>query len=173
MELENSIEPQDETPVSPEHRDRKVLVKKKFTASVILVLVLIGFYFLFFRTRQTPGEVDLNNIVEVSPEEIISDFPLGLPVETGGQARASYRFIPADSSERQSTISYVSGKTFEENSDIFEKFLLDANYDILNEIDETSLRFFYAQKDSTDLLIGIEEKENGVLIDISYLKRSI
>jgi len=137
----------------------------------IVILLAIGAYFLFFNKSASPVDDDPNKVVNVSQKEILSDFPFGLPIEAGIEADASYRFTPVNSSERQSTISYTSKKSFEENSTIFANFLTSNNYNIQNEIDEPGLRFFYASKETTDLSINIEEKSGKIYVGISFLKK--
>ncbi len=143
---------------------------------VILLLAVVFFAQIPKRLSQNGSKEDLNkpsakpSIVEENPQIILAAFPKGFPLEGGVTTSASFRYVPAQSEENQSTLEYVSKKSLLENGRIFRDYLAKSDFKVVNKIEEPKLLFYYARREGDDLSIKIEEQNQKVLVSASYLK---
>ena len=144
-------------------------------AAIVLLLVLA---FVFSQTGNDSNTPDGNNvnqssepqISEQSAEETLSAFPEGFPIEAGG-GESGYRYVPANSSQQQSTIEYVSTQTFSQTAAVFENYLEENEFSIINRVDEPDFAFFYATKDGNGLSITLQEIDGETKVSVSYLRK--
>lgn len=156
-------------------------MKKEVLLLVVGLVVILVVAILVTSPRQSPTPSVLEDQSQaVSPEErvikqeasqVMSAFPAGFPFEEEMTSSDSYKYIPANSKEQQSTINYVSQKTLAENAKIFKAYLEEAGFKITNKVEEKSQYFYYAAKDNSDLSILVQQKNDQVTVSLSYLKR--
>lgn len=157
--------------------------KNSLVAVIVIVLLLVGV--IIFNARQpfsqpssqTPSSEDLSKpssqerVIQAEAPSLLSGFPAGFPKEEEVNYPQSYKYIPANSLEQQSTVEYVSQKTLAENGKTFRDYLASAGFNVSNKNETANLLFYYATKDNNDLSIRIEQKNGQVTVSASYLKR--
>ena len=152
-------------------------MKKNVIIAAVLILAVAITVVLVQQTKKPkPPEVAKTNdnepqVIKEDAAAILKALPQDLPIEEGLTATDSYKYIPAQSKEQQSTLEYISKKSFTENVKVFKDYLASKKYNISNKTEQPNLAFFYGTKDNNDLLIKIENKDNQVNVSISYLKR--
>lgn len=114
---------------------------------------------------------ETERVVKQNTQAILSAFPDGFPVEAGVESTNSYKYVPANSTEQQSTIEYTSQKSLADNGKIFKDFLTASGFEIINEQTQGKNVFYYGKKDTSDLSILIRELTDSVTVSASYLKR--
>ncbi|OGE78953.1 MAG: hypothetical protein A2751_00215 [Candidatus Doudnabacteria bacterium RIFCSPHIGHO2_01_FULL_46_14] len=114
---------------------------------------------------------ETERVVKQNTEASLSAFPQGFPVEAGAQAGDSYKYVPANSVEQQSTVQYTSNKSLEENGKIFRDYLAAAGFTIVNKLERADKLFYYASKDNNDLSVTISSIDGAVTVSATYLKR--
>ena len=115
--------------------------------------------------------VDKARVEKQSAATVLSAFPPGFPAEAGIESSAGYKYIPAKSTEQQSTLEYSSRITFAQNKKIFKDYLTSADWTITNKVEESNLAFYYGTKNNNDLSVKIKQMDNDVTVSVSYLKR--
>ena len=160
-------------------------IEKVLGGLVILVVIIALFIwanlnfeeddFEFTDTPENGGEemARVEGLSDVAQDVVIGDFPEGLPIESGVVASESYRHIPGDDAGKQSTISYTSALSMEENFESFKSFIADNGYEIINEENEENVKFLYASDASSDLSVLVRFTGGQVLVNISYLDKQI
>ena len=158
--------------------------QKQILWGVVAAVIVVVLVFVFSgggsdsdSGSQTTDQAELvqpaeeQRIIQQTDEQVLADFPEGFPVEEGAQNTNSFKFIPANSLEEQSTMSYTSQRTLDENAIIFKSFMDENGFEIINEETDEDFRFFYATKDGNDLSVTIEELVGQVQVSVSYLQR--
>ena len=161
---------------------------KEILGATVLVFIAALFYLSFSglgdnkdesqfveiseKKEEAETEIRTENLARVKQNVVTLDFPADLPIEGNVVAEESYRHIPQGAG-RQSTLSYTSALSLEENFQNFKSFAEENAYQIINEEDEEGLKFFYGSNGENDLSVLIRETGGKVLINISYLNKSI
>ncbi|OGE82826.1 MAG: hypothetical protein A2846_00700 [Candidatus Doudnabacteria bacterium RIFCSPHIGHO2_01_FULL_49_9] len=146
---------------------------------VIGVLVLLAIV-IFFNPTAPGGDSDddMNAGDEIAPQEtarytnedpqkVIAAFPDGFPAEFD-QVKTGQQYIPANSTNRLSTITYESKKTVAENRKIFKDYLAADGYAIMNNQETAAETFYYAMKGNSVFTISIIERDGAVNVSASY-----
>lgn len=123
------------------------------------------------KTTDLNTPADKDRVVKGDLQSILKAFPESFPVEAGAQQKDSFKYIPANSLEQQSTVEYVSQKSLAENGKIFREYLNSASFKIINKIEKPNLLFYYATREGNDLSVKIEAINQGVIVSATYLKR--
>lgn len=164
----------------------KYNMKKTAIIVVIIAAALVGLM-IFSKSNQQPGakktqteaerKADLTKpyeterMVKEEAQVLLTGFPQGFPVEAGSQSSESFKYVPAQSVEQQSTVVYASKKTLAENGKTFRDYMASAGFEIINKDERDDGLFYYATKDNNDLSIKIDEKNGQVSVSATYLKR--
>jgi hypothetical protein len=125
-------------------------------------------------TQQNSSQSSTNTTPQVTqqtPTTVVSAFPAGFPVEAAAQNTASYKYVPAASSQQQSTLEYISQKTVAQNQKTFLDYLNANGFKIGNKVEKSDMVFYYATKDNNDLSITITKSGSDVKVSASYLKK--
>lgn len=135
---------------------------------VIIAVVAFALIYLFnLGSSQTP--TDKVKITEKTPEENIADFPEGFPLEEEVSFGQSFKNVPVGTNDEQSTLSYTSNLSLEENMKIFEDFFADNGFEIINQVNEENMTFYYTVKGGSSVSVTLEDKDGQVLVNTSYL----
>lgn len=153
-------------------------------ALVVLVLILLllsggGFLSRIRETNQIDPKDDLTQPYseerqfEEPASELVTDFPSGFPFEQGVEFSQAYKYIPANSLEQQSTLSYISELSLQDNVDRFEQFFEDNQYDIITDDFSDGVQFYFATKPENDISILLETSNSSdtVSVIVTNLKK--
>lgn len=110
-------------------------------------------------------------VVKEDTKSVLSAFPAGFPAEAGVENKDSFKYVPANSTQQQSTVEYVSSQSLAENTKAFSTYLTANGYTITNKLEQGSLVFYYGTKADSDLSVKLEDKDGKVLVTASYLKK--
>lgn len=133
----------------------------------LIVIIAIVFAFIYLFGQDAPS--DEVEITEEDPEENVADFPEGFPLEDGVSFDESFKYVPVDSNQQQSTLSYSSNLSLEENMEIFEEFFANNGFRIVNQINQENMAFYYGEKDGNSFSLILEDKDGKVSVSASYL----
>ena len=149
-------------------------------AAIVLVLLIV----LWANSPRQPANTNTTiqqedltkasdevRVVNTPTDEIVKEFPLAFPFEENFTSSNSFKYVPAQSLEQQSTLEYTSQKTLAQNRTAFTNYLQTAGFEILNKIESSDELFYYATKDNNDLTISVRLDDNGLKVGLSYLKR--
>ncbi len=166
---------QDETPKSNQNIHWKTIgLGVLFIAAIIIIWSVAGNQGAQptqTLTNQNTANTEGPQVVKIKAATLLADFPQDFPMESGVENTESYKYLPAKSTEEQSTLEYVSKKSFRENKTIFTEYLDKAGFKISNRDERTGFAFYYATKDNNDLSIKIVERQGQVTVTASFLKR--
>ena len=155
-------------------------MKKNVVVIIILILAVAIVVVLMQKNKKTAppkgpatAQQDPNKpkVIKQGTTAILGTFPADLPIEKDITTTDSYKYIPAKSTEQQTTLEYVSKKSFAENVKIFSGYLASAGYKITNKTEKPTWEFLYGTKDNNDLAIRIEKQGEQAKVSVSYLKR--
>ena len=143
----------------------------------VVVLVIIALFVVFFSGSFFGGDrLDVPSeelrVVNQNSGRNLEAFPEGFPVEDGVEFHESFKYVPANSRDQQSTLAYLSSRTLSENASIFENFFSSNGFEVMNEVEDDGMHFYYARKGNDDLPIRLEDKSGRVLVEVSYLERN-
>lgn len=158
-----------------EETKKTALITAAVAVAILVVWLLSG------GTKMSPngGSGAKNDLSKPSEKErvvrqeaavSITAFPSGFPVGAGA-AGSGFKYVPANSTEQQSTLEYVSAKSLKENETIFKDYLAASSFKIVNKLEDSKSAFYYATKDNNDLSIRIAQSDGQVTVTASYLKR--
>jgi hypothetical protein len=137
---------------------------------ILIIIAAVAFALIYFFGWEAPtASYEEADITEEAPEENVADFPEGFPLEEEVSFDESFKYIPVGSDDEQSTLSYSSNLSLEENIEIFEKFLADSGFEIINQVNEDNMAFYYAEKEGNSFSLILEDKDGEVLVSTSYL----
>jgi hypothetical protein len=144
--------------------------EKEILWGILILIIIVAAIFLLMYLFN--GEVSLKDEADITvedPEENAADFPEEFPLEAGVSFAESFKYVPVDSNQQQSTLSYSSNLSLEENIEIFEKFLADNEFNIINQVNEENMAFYYGEKNGNSFSLILEDKDGEVLVSASYL----
>ena len=158
--------------------------KNIFAIVAVIVLGLVGILVYSGRTRTSesgtsstvkqddsqPKETPVK-VINQEAKITLSAFPEGFPTEKDALRGDSFKYIPANSQEQQSSLVYQSQKTLAANEKIFKEFFAKAGFKIVNQQETKTEAFYYTTLDNNDLSVQIKDQQNVVTVTASYLKR--
>lgn len=116
-------------------------------------------------------ETPTAHVVAQEAPAVLAAFPTGFPAEAGIENSRGYKFIPANSTNQQTTLDYISQKSLAENTEIFTNYLAQNGFSIVNKVELPNLVFLYATKDNNDLSLKMDEQGGIVTVSATYLTR--
>lgn len=160
-------------------------MNKKVLVTLIVILAVVVVIAVALKGGKRGGQQAGNNkqsadlskpapkerVVKQEAAATLAAFPQGFPVEEAAQTSDSFKYVPANSTEQQSTVEYVSLKSLAENGKSFKDFMDKNGYKISNKVEQDNLLFYYGSKDSNDLSVKIQSAEGKVTVSASFLKR--
>jgi len=152
--------------------------------AVVVVLIVVGAAIAFNARNKTAKQPDKSadtikagdktiqksdkdQAVVEDVKQAASAFPAGLPVEAGADKTTSYVYVPANTLDGQSVISYVSKKTVEENKVVFSEFLVKNGYGFMNKIETPAMVNYLATKGASQLGVVIMLQGKDVTVRLT------
>lgn len=154
--------------------DNISLQKKIIAAVVFLVIIIVLGAGYFYRQpisdflKKFPWKPEVEDKKEVKSElSLPSGFPADIPLEKGAVLEQSY-IQDYPENLKQLTIVFESKKTADENYGIYESFLKEKNWNIINAHKEGEIYNLYGRKDGQDInMVIVKNKEQAGASSIS------
>lgn len=169
-----------------------VLKSKPFIFRVILVVaiitaVLAGIVYFFkpliqkwaqqtLPPQRTPPEniqMSVTSFNSIPPDKLPARFPLDIPIEKETKVLHNDTFI-ANNQDEYSSRTFISGKTLEENYNLYKTYLIKSGWTILKDKNEENLKIVVAQKKVGQISVGIKKDaaKNEVIVSITLIHYS-
>lgn len=146
---------------------------KKTLLALLLLLVVANLATYFY--KESKGEEVVRELPDGSiyreavADSVVSGFPSELLIEEGAVVSQSYAIQYERERTEQPVVSYYSARSMEENVEDFGNLLRENNWQITQSADANqSLTFFYATRNTEDVNITFEERQDGLFITIAY-----
>ncbi len=158
---------------------------------VVLVFLLVGITYTLFSEQnkevnqeavtapQLGAEETQKTLVSEEPKpprvdygnSVPPDFLSSLPIEDGAALTESFGLDYQN--QGQSTVSFSSKKTAEQNFDTYRSFFTEEQFSIVNEYKSESLYSLYAtnEKVEVNVTIASDERSEGATVTISVLRK--
>jgi len=112
-------------------------------------------------------QASVNPPADQTESDIKAAFPAGFPFEEGARDFRGFA-VELNAGETQHVFSYTSGLSLAENTAVFESYLKNNEYEIVDEGTEEGLRFLFGRKDDSELQISVQESEGTVIVSVQY-----
>jgi uncharacterized iron-regulated membrane protein len=162
---------------------------KKYLVVILLVVLLIVVLALAWKYSKQNAGVNSNpvgnpgaqtpkqqsqpmvGVSTVPSAQIPPSMPANLPFETNAKILNNFTVKDPTTGKTQSTRTYVSQKTIDENFAIYQKYLQDNGWTVTSSLDKSTVKNLNATKASANLSIVLGQDSKGqVSVMVSYVQ---
>src|SRR5574340_549763 len=144
----------------------KSKTKALIAIAVLIIIAAAALLWQNFSKRQPKGKDEQEQqatltgktplaMSQVSNNQLPELLPKNLPVEKGAEVLENYEFSDASTGQRQSTRSYATKKSPEENVEIYKKYLLDNQWSAVSVADGNNQNILTASKGGGSIIIVV------------------